>query len=1060
MLLIVACSGGLAAQFLPDINQFEVENARLILLDAGGRRVGVLSGDLARKQRDGKVHVEGAELKVVRDEGAFVMTADEFNYTPATHDFDTPTGLTATLPDGGTLTVPAGKGQIEFSDGLKLHMTVDGQAELKSDENGESPVDATIVNPVIDVAMADTRSGDKTRLGIDTISIKGTRGGELKLRLARLPALGQAGSDSPAEASVSCFGDVSLTVKDNASIAELHMLRRASMSLKDEDRSFSVTSNLLDIRGTIQQAAKKDDKPAGPPDGEPKQPKFSTVLADIAIDASQNVRLSGDEFRGTAGKLRYREFGPRREVRLETDPTLAIDQGQADDGRIASIEFRARDYIDIQIPEAEPGTPPMEISTELSASAHVRRTLGTELQWQINGRLVRLFSFLDESVKSETRYNHTFDAYAEGFSPLLRVLGIQPEQGAVKGQPVLQRAAVYGSRAEGSFISGRAKVRVYGPEVLGVVVSDAPLSDLMKIAVGLIPPMQDEEGNRIPPPSRDGLMSVRADIQLDLDMLTTVGAGYDMTLVATGNVELDHAPLPRDDSRLVSLTGETIALQTRGGAVVSAHMDALEGENALATLGYDLLICRSIDVAEFDNGLRTVMTGPGRLVVRDPSSVEYFRTQVDRLPKRPEEMEQGGKPDAGWLDFGQYFQADDQPLERTLEADSPDFRLVSGDFERPRAGRTAINDLDELKDPSVLLLYRVSALRVFASSSRSGENGTPINVLRLEGDASLDSRIDGITAHAEQAIELSGSENQRAEDAPLSVVLFKNAKLKIEDSGVFFGEYVRTGVFSYDGSWTLVASDRLEVTFRPLNAPLADASELALARKAFSRALRMNAHLLDRAYWLEQATDHLRAATRGIDRPMAPGADQPWAALDEAEQALGHIQRACIPLLTGNTGPQPVPTQALRSARRARALLAALVDVVGSGGVTGTFESSKPRVPPLTLTMLEALFTFDGLGQIVDVVAGGPIEVSRGPYTITGRRLSRQPDGTLTVSGANITLPADTGVAIEGVQSVALKQRAGGSIVGESRVERTMVTRVTGKKLTVSVKLAHNGQSK
>ncbi|MCB9894454.1 MAG: hypothetical protein H6839_08390 [Planctomycetes bacterium] len=1045
LLLIAVCAGGLSAQFLPDINQFEVENARLILLDANGRRVGVLSGDLARKQRDGTVHVEGAKLKVERDKGAFVLSADEFNYTPASHDFDTPSGLTATLPDGGTLTIPAGKGQIEFAEGLKLHMTVEGQAELKSDEKGQSPVDASITNPVIDVAMSDTR-GDTSRLALDTVSIKGTRGGELKLRLARLPSLGQTGSDSPAEASVSCFGDVELAIKENATLAELHMLRRASMSLKDDDRKFEVTSNLLDIRGVVQQT---DDKS-----------KYSTVLGDIAIDASQNVRLTGDEFRGTAGMLRYREFGLRREVRLENDPTLAIDQGESKDGRMATIEFRAKDYVDVQIPESTPGTPPREISTELSTSAHVRRTLGTELEWQINGRFIRLFSSLDESIKSEDRYNHTFDTYSEGYSPLLRVLGVQTVGEVVAGQPVLQRAAVYGSRAEGSFISQRAKVRVYGPEVLGVVLSDAPLSDLIKIAVGLKPSEKDENGTRIPPPPGDGLLTVRADAQLDLDLLTTVGTGYDVTLAAQGNVELDHAPLPRDDSNLVSLTAESLSLQTRGGALVSAHMDTLEDKVALATLGYDLLICRSIDVTEIFDGLRTSMTGPGRLIVRDPGSVEYFRAQVDRLPKRSEEEADRTRPDAGWLDFGERFQADDRPLERRLEADSPDFRLVSGDFEEPRAGRTAVNDLGELTDETVTLLYRVTGNRVFASSTRGGPGGTPINVLRLEGNASLDSRIDGITAFAEDAIELSGSENQRAEDAPLSVVLFKNASLTIDDSGVFFGDYVRTGVFSYDGRWTMVSSDRLEVTFRPLNAPSADAVELAEARKAFSKALRAHVHLLDRAYWLEQATIHLRAATSANPRPTTPDGDQPWEALEEAEQALEHIHEACRVLLTGNTGPQHEPTQALRSARRARSLLAALVDVVGSGGVTGRFESSKATVPSLTLSMREALFTFDGLGQIVDVIAGGAIEVSRGPYTITGQRLSRQSDGTLTLSGANITLPEDTGVEIEGVQSVALKQRAGGAIVGESRVERTMVTRVTGKKLKVTVKLAHNEKSK
>ena len=1041
LVFITACSSGLAGQFLPDINQFEVENVRLILLDDAGRRVGVLSGDLARKQRDGKVQVENAGLKVERDNGVFNLTAAEFNYTPSTHDFDCPSGLTATLPDGGVLRVPKGSGRIEFADGVKFELDVDGEATLKGDETRRSPVDAKLINPKIAVTLTDKTAAGSSNLSVDTISISGTRGGELKLRLASMPALGQKGSDTPAVASVSCFGDISLTVKENATLAELHLLRRARMALDGDDGKFEVTSNLLDVRGTIEQIAPDPKKP------DDKQ----TVVSDLAIDASQTVSLRGDDFEGTCGTLRYREFGTRREVRLETGPALTLRQGVAADGRTAEVSFRARDYVDVQVPEIVSGKPPLQILSELSEGAHVRRSLGNELQWQITGRLIRLHSSLDEAIQTETTYNHSFDTYAEGYSPLLRVLGVHAE-GGLPGQPELQRAAVYGSRAVGSFVTGLAKVRVYGPEILGVVMSDAPLSDLMKIGIGLMPPYRDENRTVVSPPLQNGSLTVRADSLLDLELSTS--AGNDISLAASGNVQFDHTPLPRDDTRFVSLSGENVALQTRDGALVSAHLEAPTGADALATLGFDLLICRSIDLSEQAAGFRTRMTGPGRVIVRDKDSVAYFRNQLDRLPKLPESDQPRSVPDAAWLNFGANFLAEEGVLSRTLEVDTPDFHLVSGDFERARAGRSAINDLAELIDPEVLLLYRMYGQRLFASSSRSSETATPVNVLRLETDAFLNSRLDGITAFAREAIELSGSENQKAEDAPLSVVLLKDARLRIDDAGVFFGDYVRSGVFAYDGSWTLESSDRLEVTFRPLNAPLAGGDELTAARDTLSAALKPGRHTLDRARLIELGVHHLRNAIAGIKRPASPGADQPWEALAEAEDAERAIHQASIPWLLGNRGPFPEPTEALRATRRARALLAALVDVVGSGGVTGRFEASRLNVPSLNLSMQEALFTFDGLSQIVDVVANGPINVTRGPYTITGKRLSRAVDGTLTVTNANITLPPDTGVAIEGVREVALRQHVRGSIGSETRVTRTMVTRVSGKKLKVSVKLA------
>ena len=410
------------------------------------------------------------------------------------------------------------------------------------------------------------------------------------------------------------------------------------------------------------------------------------------------------------------------------------------------------------------------------------------------------------------------------------------------------------------------------------------------------------------------------------------------------------------------------------------------------------------------------------------------------------------QPDAAWLNFGLSFTASIGELQKLMEADSPDFRLVYGDFLTPRAGRSAIKDLDELNDPEVQQLYEVHGRRVFASSTRSDNKAPSVNVLLLEGSAYVNSRFDKITASAEDAIELSGSDNQRAADAPLSVVLRHNARLRVEDAGVFFGDYVRKGAFAYDGSWLLESAERLEITFRPLESPTDDATLVPRVRAALGKAAQAKRALPSRLSELEHATELLEQATLG-KRPAGPGADQPWKAVTEARDARRVMRLAMQMWMTGQTMADHELLAAMRSVRRCRALLSALIDVAGAGGLQGHFRSTGAHVPPLDLKMNEALFTFDGLGQIVDVNAQGPIEVSRDAYSISGTRLHRETDGTLTLDGASITLPEDTGVHVSGVKAISLKQREGKTFGNEFRTQRTMVTRVSGKEMKVVVKL-------
>lgn len=1055
VLFLFACFGSpMIAQFLPDVNQFEVENARLILLDGSGQRKGVLKGDTASKQRDGNVSIKNAELIVERDEDSFVISAESFVYDPKTNKFECEKGLTAMLPDGGEMVIPKCAGEFHYADGVLLKMQVDGQASLRSGPDGSELVDAKIADAVIELRLIDdpktavmSPEKQKTRLALGHLTVTGSRGGELKLRLEHLPSVGTQENKETGVASVSCFGDVALKILQGGTRADLHMLRRARMALESDDRKFEVSSNQLDIRGNIVR--KPRDVPADEQkDAADKTAGEATSLTDIAIDAYENVHIAGDEFDGAAAVLRYREFGDRREVRLEGIPTLTMQQEPTPDGTHPRLEMRSKEYIDVQIPQGVTDGLPTQIATELFESANVKRFIDDRLEWQIHGRLVRLFSVLDESNGREGAYNHTFDAFAEGYSPLLRVSGLQPQSGTA---PEVQRAAVYGARAKGSFIAGRAEVRVFGPDVLGVVHSNAPLAELLRVSLGLQAPHRDANNEVIPPPPRDGRLTVRASKLLDLDIVTYGGDG-DLSLTAEGNVELDHEALPRDDANMVTLTGQFAGLSIMNGSVRYAQLDASDNADALATVGYDLLICRGIFVDEREEGLGIRITGPGRIVVRNETSVEYFRRQLDRLPKRPDDSSRPPQPDAAWLNFGESFTSRVGDLQKQLEADSPDFRLVYGDFERPRAGRSSIKDLAELNDPEVQQLYEIHGRRVFVSSTRKTLATPSVNVLLLEGDAYVNSRIDGITARASGAIELSGSDNQRASDAPLSVVLRRNAEIEIEDAGVFFGEYVQGGVFSYDGNWLLESAERLEITFRPIESPGDDPTLIPRIREALSKAQEPRRPMQSRLQQVERAAELLETAA-STKRPTRPGADQPWKAAAEARDAVRYMRTAMHMFVAGlPEGPWRLQN-AMRSVRRCRALLAALIDVAGTGRVQGHFRSTETDVPPLDLSMRQALFTFDGLGQIVDVAADGPIEISRASYSLRGTRLHRESDGTLTLDGASITLPADTGVEVGGVETISLKQREGKTFGTEAHRQRTMVTRVSGKKVQVAIKI-------
>src|SRR5690606_29936262 len=139
--------------------------------------------------------------------------------------------------------------------------------------------------------------------------------------------------------------------------------------------------------------------------------------------------------------------------------------------------------------------------------------------------------------------------------------------------------------------------------------------------------------------------------------------------------------------------------------------------------------------------------------------------------------------------------------------------------------------------------------RAVLQSLRPGNESDPgVNLLRLEGNALVASVMDGIHATAEEAIEISGAEEQQATQNPFTALLLGSSMLRIDDAGRFFGDYVSDGALAYDGRWVLYAGSRLELTLRPIDTLFSgQGRELASVRALIDAAQADEASIAARA---------------------------------------------------------------------------------------------------------------------------------------------------------------------------------------------------------------------
>lgn len=1029
-LLLLAATAA-HGQNLPDINRAEVENVRLVLVDDQGRRGGVLEGALARKRPDGRIQVEDARVTLRRRDGSFVLTAPEFNYKPADSSFESPRGVNVDLPDEGNLALPAGTGTLSFADGgVDLTMECEGDGTL---ETGDEMMRASIKDPTLHVTLSPADESGAPDL--KSMSVTTRRGGSMQLKLARLPAL-EGATDEPAEVTLSCFGDTELRLENGGSKASLSMLRRVRMTVDGPEGEFGgrfdLTCGYMEIRGDVETVRQKAQ------DGTERE---ISSLANIALDASQNVLLAGEAMRASGAVLRYRELEYLTDLRMEGYTSLAtldLERGVDEQGVPVLIALRSRHYISVLAPTPDNDSPPRRASIEMSGGASVQRQRNGTADWQVSGRQVRLFTWSE----ADGKYNYSFDAVAETFEPMLRVF--TPLRPGTEGSFEVSRASVYGVRAEGTMVGPDSFVRVHGPGTTAVVYSDFPLADAVRVALGLRR-IQSE-------PAQPGRLVMRAERQLELGLRLDGRAG-DLRIAADESVELDHQPEQRDESSRLTFTGDHVALELRGGVLRSADLRGVGDSDALATLGYDLLRARSLAVREGPDALITEIAGPGRIVARDATSVAYLARAFSRLPRRTSPGNELPPPDAGWLTFSGHCRVETSDVRRTMELSGPTARLIHGGFEVPRAGPAAFRDLAELEGPDVRELYFTTGRRAVLESRRSGGESDPgVNLLRLEGDALVTSSMDGLHASAAEAIEISGAEEQQAAQNPFTAVLLGNSLLRIDDAGRFFGDYVSDGGLAYDGRWVLHAGNRLEITLRPLDTLFGGRGEaLRDVRRMIDNAQARDASLAMRITAADAAKRGLRAILGEPGAEQLPAElAQPARALQELEQASRLSAEAFRLQIWNDPRGEQLAAQAAGAVRRAERLLGVLVDLSGMGGLTGEL-TARDGAPPLHFAVRDILVTFNGLGEIVGADADGHLEFRREDYAIRGTGLSRRDDGTLELDGAELQLPASTGIRMEGVRTVQLIER---EVYNGSRPPRsTTVTRVGGPGIRVTIRI-------
>ncbi|MCC6464212.1 MAG: hypothetical protein IT463_02600, partial [Planctomycetes bacterium] len=843
------------------------------------------------------------------------------------------------------------------------------------------------------------------------------------VRLSSVPSA-EPGEAGPGVVRMNCFGDVRLELTENGDRASLLLQRRAHMTMDRAGQPLDLTCDQLALRGRVLRN------------------NGGVMLGEQELDADGNVALSARNLKGYGGQLAFRQQEKAHEITLRDGASLELDQSSK--SRPATLRLLADQSIRAKAPVMPAGQGVQEVDVEVLGSARVWREAHGAEEWRVVGRRVAVRSVRDAPRAED--FSHAFEVEAEGYSPLLQVT-------AAAAPASLQGAAVHGRSASGTFAGGRLKARALGPGLLAVVDSTYALAPRLREALSPRRERSDGDAKIATGTSR---LALRASRTLDIDVLAESQhprpeTAHELALAADGDVSAEHEPVPRNDTELVVVSGESLALALRQQPAAGMHelrlLDIRPGvEGARLTVGYDLLAARGVHIEGAQRNYQGSIEGPGRLTARDKQTLDGLRQAVRRLPRPRDQAGEQPAPDAAWLTFSTGMKLDSDDDRHAIDARDCVLRMVRGDFETPRAGLAGFEDLPELEEAEVARLYEAAggSLQLVSTGHAAGP-GAVVHVLRLAGSARLRSVADGFSAAARDAVEVSGADRQRNPDAPLSVVLLGEAEVELAEAGPYFGNAVRGGTFGYDGRWKLTARERLEFTVTPLPEDTPGAVTKA-------RGLADNAQKADMPAWA--AAVH---ATRGAEacRAVTRPVDEVRQAAQELAAAAHHLRVAAALGAVGDSMAGHWRERGQQAARRAGALLGGRMEVVARGGVKARLQALKDAVPAIEFSAQSLSVVFNGLGAVVDAAAAGPVEVARAGYSLRGSVIRRAADGTLTLDGAGITLPADTGVEVTGVKQISLKQTEASPEAGTGLPGRTMVTRVTGKKLGVRVRVTH-----
>jgi hypothetical protein len=1039
-LLLVAFATSARAQGLPDVDEIDAEGLKLIILGKDGKRTGVLSGKTAKKSKDGQISISSAELIFLGGEEEIKLKAEELNYSSGSSEISYPKGMTVEMPDGAVIDVPGGTGSLTIEPNIVLHLESPGEMEFRTGDKDASSIHAKVPEPVFDLTVKRNDGGQELKF----LKLKSDLGGEVDFGLIRMPVVGSNDASKPqkpAKAKITCFGPMELSVAGKDRLTSLHMQRRVSMKLESETDSLSINSTTLEVTG--RQIGSDRDSPE------------MTAISELSMQASGNVVIGGNRINGFANEMSYEETGEQskaeRVLKLNGQPKLTIiedNKNTEPSSPAGRLKLSAQHEITMRTPAADV-VEQNKVHLQLLIQGRIQRFVGEQQVWQLFGKRVDVDTWRDENMNS----SYKFDVDASGFAPVIRVQPVEDKE--TKRQ--LGRATVYGREANGQVSNDVGTFNVAGSEILVLSQLQQVLASQFRKNIGL------EEGRADDGQSQ---LMVRANETVSLTIAMGENAGSDalseFKVQAKGEVELDHQPLQRDDSRLVTMTGNDIALHVQGDKLKSAH---IHGGTARISVGFDLLSCEQLDVYEENNVQKSSIRGPGTLYLRQTTTLKNLRKMLALLPRQTLGLAKGKDPDAGWIEFAGTVSIESNQKHYLMSMLQPKAYLVYGDFEPPRAGRTGFIDLRELRDPEVQGLFNASAglLRV---ESRDVA-GRAINVVSLVQNPVMDSALDGFRARALDSIVISGTEVDDDREVPFTVQIKVDAELTITNASEFLGEYVSDGVFAYDKSWQLTAGDFLEITTRPLDGlwsgePTETKPGFGDVRGALRAANKLgNPHEMKLS--LRHAQTLLDRAT-GEREPISglPPLEvaQPRKAGDDFNRVFYTLHRATL-----ESASSPERARLMRLAksqtRSIHARLGSLVDISGSGGVDCFFHSSKQDVPSMSVSMQAFSLTFSGAGDLVGTDVTGPLVVRREGYTLRGSDVEGQFNGTLLLKDAELILPSESQIEVEGMDRITIRQSESRKerLSGERKVRRTIITRVTGKKLKVKVSLQdHNGE--